>query len=255
MDTIKLGKFLSELRNEKKLTQDELAERLGLSSGKVISKWENGRGYPDFDILVSMSEILDVTLYEMSICERLKKPSLVEATKSKIKSSKDVLKMNIIEKIIIILGILFGVFLGFTAIYTFDNYKTVEIYEFKSLDDNFVIEGSVVHAKDYNVFNLISVGSNENDKTKYKVDVKDIEYEVLDAGWRVLLYNKQLSSKTNEIVSFRLLDNINSTSFSKSFLIDSFSLNDILTFKISYYEKDENKSIEFKFKLLPKFSN
>ena len=38
---VKFGKFISTLRKEQNLTQDELAEKLNISSGKTISKWEN----------------------------------------------------------------------------------------------------------------------------------------------------------------------------------------------------------------------
>ena len=41
MDQIKVGKFIAELRKEKNLTQEELAELLGVSS-KSVSRWENG---------------------------------------------------------------------------------------------------------------------------------------------------------------------------------------------------------------------
>ncbi len=46
MDQIKVGKFIAELRKEKNLTQEELAELLGVSS-KSVSRWENGKNLPD----------------------------------------------------------------------------------------------------------------------------------------------------------------------------------------------------------------
>lgn len=44
MDQQKIGHFLKELRNEKKLTQAELAEMLGVTN-RSISRWENGVSY------------------------------------------------------------------------------------------------------------------------------------------------------------------------------------------------------------------
>ena len=46
MDQIKIGKFIAELRKEKKLTQEELAVLLGVSN-KSVSRWENGKNLPD----------------------------------------------------------------------------------------------------------------------------------------------------------------------------------------------------------------
>ena len=46
MDQERIGKFIAELRKEKNLTQEQLAEKLGITD-RAISKWENGRGMPD----------------------------------------------------------------------------------------------------------------------------------------------------------------------------------------------------------------
>ena len=43
MNQIKIGKFMSQLRKEKNMTQQVLADKIGVSF-KTISKWENGRG-------------------------------------------------------------------------------------------------------------------------------------------------------------------------------------------------------------------
>ena len=67
----KFGKFISSLRNEKNLTQDELAEKLHVSSGKIVSKWENGNTLPDFEMIIQLSKELDISLYELSVCEKV----------------------------------------------------------------------------------------------------------------------------------------------------------------------------------------
>ena len=41
MEQIKIGRFIAELRKSKGMTQEEMAERLGVS-GKTVSRWENG---------------------------------------------------------------------------------------------------------------------------------------------------------------------------------------------------------------------
>lgn len=42
MEQIKIGRFIAELRKSKGMTQEEMAERLGVS-GKTVSRWENGQ--------------------------------------------------------------------------------------------------------------------------------------------------------------------------------------------------------------------
>ena len=50
MDQIKIGKFISELRKRKNMTQQQLGEKIGVSP-KTISKWETGKGMPDLSSL------------------------------------------------------------------------------------------------------------------------------------------------------------------------------------------------------------
>ena len=50
MNQIKIGKFIAKCRKEKELTQQELADKLGVTD-KAISKWENGRCLMDISLL------------------------------------------------------------------------------------------------------------------------------------------------------------------------------------------------------------
>lgn len=71
MDQEKIGKFISILRKEKNLTQEELAERLGVSS-KSVSRWENGKNMPDLSLLKPLCEIFDISINELLSGEKLK---------------------------------------------------------------------------------------------------------------------------------------------------------------------------------------
>lgn len=64
MDVKKIGAFIAQVRREKGLTQSELAERIGVTN-KAISRWETGRGYPDIELLSTLSEALDVSIQEL----------------------------------------------------------------------------------------------------------------------------------------------------------------------------------------------
>ena len=55
---------LQELRKNKKLTQEELAEDLYVSR-TAISKWESGRGYPNIDLLKEIAKYFSVTIDEL----------------------------------------------------------------------------------------------------------------------------------------------------------------------------------------------
>lgn len=69
MDQQKTGAFLKKLRNEKNLTQEQLAEQFN-TSRRSVSRWEGGYNLPDIDILMEMSEFYGVELKELIIGER-----------------------------------------------------------------------------------------------------------------------------------------------------------------------------------------
>ncbi len=69
MNQIKIGNFIKELRKEKNLTQEELAEKFGVAR-RTVSRWETGSNMPDLDILVEMADFYDVDLREILDGER-----------------------------------------------------------------------------------------------------------------------------------------------------------------------------------------
>ena len=71
MDQKKIGNFLKDLRKEKSLTQEQVAEKLGVSS-RTISRWETGAYMPDISMLVDIAEMYDVDVREVIDGERIK---------------------------------------------------------------------------------------------------------------------------------------------------------------------------------------
>ena len=69
MDQQKVGTFLKKLRNEKYLTQEQLAEKFN-TTRRSVSRWETGSNLPDIDILIEMSDFYDVDLREILDGER-----------------------------------------------------------------------------------------------------------------------------------------------------------------------------------------
>jgi len=70
MDQKKIGLFLKELRKEKGITQEQLSEKLGVSS-RTISRWENGVNMPDFDLVIELANFYDVSIEELLNGERM----------------------------------------------------------------------------------------------------------------------------------------------------------------------------------------
>ena len=70
MDQVKTGKFISDLRREKGLTQSELADAIGVNA-KTVSKWETGRGMPEISTLPLLCDTLGISINELLSGERV----------------------------------------------------------------------------------------------------------------------------------------------------------------------------------------
>ena len=64
MNQTAIGSYIARKRKEQNLTQEQLAQQLGVSN-KTISKWENGKCMPDYSIIQTLCEALHVTLPEL----------------------------------------------------------------------------------------------------------------------------------------------------------------------------------------------
>lgn len=69
MDQYKIGLFLKQLRKEKNLTQEELAEKFGVSR-RTVTRWETGYNMPDLSLLVEINNFYNVDLREIFNGER-----------------------------------------------------------------------------------------------------------------------------------------------------------------------------------------
>ena len=64
MDNYVTGAVIKRLRENKKMTQEELAQKIFVTS-KAVSKWETGKGFPDIGLLESLGKALDVSVIEL----------------------------------------------------------------------------------------------------------------------------------------------------------------------------------------------
>ena len=87
MDQKITGRFLKELRKEKGLTQEQLAEQFNVSD-RTVSRWENGNNMPDLDILIEISDFYNVDLREIFNGER-KSENMDKETKETVLQAVD----------------------------------------------------------------------------------------------------------------------------------------------------------------------
>ena len=171
MEQEKIGKFIAHLRKEKKLTQQELAQKLGITD-RAISKWENGRGMPDLSLLIPLCKELDVSVNELLSGEYLKEISKEKYEESVIKTinySNNKIKNNkkkfILTLSIVLTTIIFLISLFVTDVrrmnnnepvlfgnWGFDYVPPVDLSEeeMKNEISDFLIERNDLESKHYN---------------------------------------------------------------------------------------------------------
>ena len=109
MDQEKIGRFIAELRKEKSLTQQELADKLNVTD-RAISHWENGRRLPDISLLKELGEVFNVTIDELISGKRMtadeQKKLLNESIVEIYTSRRRVENLQILTELLICAGIL-----------------------------------------------------------------------------------------------------------------------------------------------------
>lgn len=85
MDTVKIGKFLKELRKEKGFTQEQLGEKISVTN-KTISRWENGNYMPPIECLEMLSDIYKISINEIVAGERVTEDKIKEVAEENISS-------------------------------------------------------------------------------------------------------------------------------------------------------------------------
>lgn len=141
MDQNKIGEFIEKSRKEKDLTQQQLADILGVSN-TAVCKWEHGNNLPDISMLEPLSRALDIDILE-----------LIQAQKNIHKENYNKEDTSKISRIIITF-IIFAAILCITNIFTYVEcslkskerlYNSIEIYKISTPDQNFIIEGYMIY--------------------------------------------------------------------------------------------------------------
>lgn len=103
MNQEKIGRFIANCRKEKRLTQMQLAEKLGITD-RAVSKWETGKAMPDVSLMLTLCAELGITVNDLLHGEEIRMENykektdelLLEMAKQKEKADKNLLKLEIL---------------------------------------------------------------------------------------------------------------------------------------------------------------
>ena len=120
MDQEKIGKFIASCRRKKNITQQELAEKLGVSD-RSIGNWENGRNMPDLSLFKPLCNELDITLNDLMSGEKVKDKEYQEKLEENIINTINYTNKKIKDRnnFIGLILITFGVLISITAVAIF----------------------------------------------------------------------------------------------------------------------------------------
>ena len=217
-DLVKIGKYISDLRKNKNLTQVQLAELLNVSN-KTISKWELGDLAPDITLLNSISEVFGISVDEL----------LSGKSNNNKNSWRFIYNITKYIFIIFVIATSFIVFAG--AINNDSSWKLNEIYS----EGNNYSHGYVIRNNDRVKVIIDSLSLNEN--FNYK-NIKDIKYS---------LYSNDVLLIKKNIVSNNILKSMNDfVLFYEDIADDSFDENNIiLNLEYDDVETKENINIYY----------
>ena len=146
MNQEKIGQFIKKIREENKLTQKELADRLGVTY-QAVSKWENGKNVPDISIIKEMSKMFNIDIDE-----------ILDGEKKDKKKNLYPLFLVVLLIILLVVGYIF--------------YGNNSSYEFKTITttcSDFKISGSAAYNSDKATIYISNVEfCGKEDTTKYK---------------------------------------------------------------------------------------
>lgn len=251
MDCGKIGNLILKQRKEKNMTQKEVADLLNISD-KTISKWERGLGCPDVSLLIPLSKILEISIYELLGGEEMDKNSKEKADKvientiyittKKMRIQSIVDKIIITVSLLIILGI--AIFWGYVKFY----------YIFSAKPENVDIK-DLISFNEYLTNNSCELTLENQDCDGSDGTFKAIgsmEYELGLPMWRVSngSYARDMNEEKTQIIAnvggAELLTekHINGYRFDRNYTKKSMIVNSLVFF---IFVKDM-ESIKFNFK-------
>lgn len=206
MDQEKIGKFITKCRQEKKITQEELANKIGVTD-KAISKWENGRCLPDVSLFKPLCKELNISINELLNGEKTLKNNeegYINYIDHTNKENKNKITKIILMFIFIITFILL-------SIYFLNNYGKTTIYKLYGTSENFIYDnGLIIFSPEKNILvtnpitikseikedNILSMSLINDKKVLVTATLFGNQTYIENTGYNEI-FNNQIPTNTN----------------------------------------------------------
>ena len=199
MDQNKIGKFIERARKARHLTQQQLADILGVSN-TAISKWENGNNLPDISMLEPLSIALKIDMLDLLTAQN---STHTQVSKKCVKQRKNRITRVIITIIIAIILLLTTNFLTY-----YNCNKTtqkilseqIQVYKISSSNIDYVVEGYIIFNNKENLVYIekIAFQGLENPNIDYS-KIKEVNYYLELNGYKIFKQTSHLEEKANTL--------------------------------------------------------
>lgn len=227
----KTGELLKKLREQKGMTQDQLAKELFVDR-TLVNKWEKGVTCIPSGHLKKISDIFDVSLEELISGELLTKDNYVQVSEAKYKIYENYLKNKKILKVLFIILII--ILLLFFAYFFFTFYNSVSIYNIHVDSSEIELnDGVFIKTRDYLIFD-------------FNINREDVKELTLYSN----IYNKEQNILKTNNTDIYIKDYVDNQEY-----FDFDDINNIIKNLYLKVEYDDGKIIDIKLNINKMYSN
>lgn len=199
MDQNKIGKFIERARKARHLTQQQLADILGVSN-TAISKWENGNNLPDISMLEPLSIALKIDMLDLLTAQN---STHTQVSKKCVKQRRNRITRVIITIITAIILLLTTNYLTY-----YNCNKTtqkilseqIQVYKISSINIDYVVEGYIIFNSKENLVYIekIAFQGLENPNIDYS-KIKEVNYYLELNGYKIFKQISHIEEKANTL--------------------------------------------------------
>lgn len=200
MDQNKIGKFIERARKARHLTQQQLADILGVSN-TAISKWENGNNLPDISMLEPLSIALKIDMLDLLTAQN---STHTQVSKKCVKQRRNRITRVIIT---ILIAIILLLTTNFVTYYNCNKTtqkilsEQIQVYKISSSNIDYVVEGYIIFNNKENLVYIekIAFQGLENPNIDYS-KIKEVNYYLELNGYKILK-ETQILNKTQDTLA------------------------------------------------------
>lgn len=226
------GKILAKMRKEKNMTQEELAEKLNVSS-KTISKWETGTSIPDIVTLDSIAKYFKISFHDLLDLCLSEESSIESEINLRMKKYTRAVKKKMIFITLLIASIYSGIY------YCLKLYYKPEVFDLISDNNLLEVSGTYLDSPIDSKVVINSIYCHES-VNNMEIETKSYKIYVYDENDNLLLQGERINDKPRKINDMLMDENLVFDKRLKSNNIFDHHFK-VLTIVIEYGEKETNQ--------------